>query len=531
MAELPNVTYAELKSSQKGVAIDEEHFFVNVKYRGPRWWRFRIIDLSDNCQPRTAWISVKDPGDLRTSHKAKPLRNLLELQYRDKWRQVLELAIGIVQDHEEEWVPKEDGNGLEKPQFSDDVLKEAMKILEYGDPFQFVCDQGAKLHAGDRELIQVEWISALSGRITNLPINLWTIGKSGKGKTHSKYTIITLLPKELYLVFTSASPLSLFYYIKAHGEDALAGKLLFIDEVEASRFAMPMLRSLTSQTPILPRHLSVYEAEVLDLKIVGTRAVWFTSVKTFGKSQIKNRFVHVNPDETEDQDYRVFHLQDVIFRQDQEQHNDFTVAKALAYQVVQDTKNLGVVIPYAIEWPFKERRWLYPIFLSFIKTICKIRYKQREKDDQGKLIATPEDFELAKDLWHSFEDTIAKRVTGSALTLLECLNENRGLAKTHAELSEEIPLGTRQISNLCEELLEEGLINKQKRGAEKGRPSWEYWKAPQPTVTDIKMIFRNSEMTLEDNISHEKPTLTQRSNVRKIISANHFQNSKNTLTI
>ena len=530
---LPSIELTELKSGETGVAIGEERLFIHVNYRGPSWWRFRLIDLSGGYTPKTAWISVKEPGDLRVAHKAKPLRDLLEREYKDEWRQVLELVIGIVQDHEEKWTPTTDEEEDKTPKFDEDVLKEAVKVLEYGDPFHFVCEQAAKLHAGDPELIQVEWISALSGPISNLPINLWTIGKSGKGKTHSKFSIVTLLPKDLYLVFTSASPLSLFYYIKAYGEDALDGKLLFIDEVEASKFAMPMLRSLTSQTPILPRHLSVHEAEILDLKIVGKRAVWFTSVKTFGSSQIKNRFIHVNPDETENQDDRVFGLQDALYRQNKKQQDDFVCARALSYQIVQDTRDLGVVIPYAIEWPFKERRWLYPIFLSFIKTICKVRYKQREKDAHDNLVATPEDFVLAKRLWNSFEDTIAKRVTGSAQTILEELGDRQSLAKTHAELSEIVPLGTRQIQNLCEELLEEGLVNRQKRGSEKGRPAWEYWKVSQPEVSDIDIkyseTFGNSEITSENIIISQKPTLPQQSHVEteeNILSESHFQNSK-----
>ena len=540
---LPSVSLTELKSDESGVAMGEERLFIHVNYRGPRWWRFRLIDLSGGYTPKTAWISVKEPGDLRVAHKAKPLRDLLEREYKDEWRQVLELAIGTVQDNEEKWAPIEDEETKDNPKFSDDVLKEAGKVLEFGDPFHFVCEQAAKLHAGDPELIQVEYISALSGPISGLPINLWTIGSSGKGKTHSKYTIVTLLPRDLYLVFTSASPLSLFYYIKHYGADALDGKLLFIDEVEASKFAMPMLRSLTSQTPILPRHLSVHEAEILDLEILGKRAVWFTSVKTFGSSQIKNRFIHVNPDETENQDDRVFTLQDSLYRQNKKQQDDFTITRALSYQIVQDTKDLGVVIPYAIEWPFKERRWLYPIFLSFIKTICKVRYKQREKDEHDNLIATPEDFVLAKGLWKSFEDTIAKRVTGSAQTILEELGNRKSLAKTHAELSEIIPLGTRQITRLCEELLEEGLVNRQKRGSEKGRPAWEYWKVAQPEVMDISIkydeTFRHLDTPSDTNIFRqnnvekpESPKAVYKTVSEKLNQAveNHVKTERNILS-
>jgi len=329
------------------------------------------------------------------------------------------------------------------------------------------------------------------------------IGKSAMGKSHLKYTIIQILPAELYEVFTSASPLSLFYYVRKYGENALDGVLLYIDEVEASKYALPMLRSLTSQTNILPRHLSVYEANLVDIKIVGGRAVWFTSVKTFGSQQIKNRFIHTNPDESIRQDDRVFILQDELHRKEIEVPQEpFEVAKALTQTIVRETETLKVKIPYAIRWPFKERRFLYPVFLAFIRVIVKTRFKKRRIEGEY-LIAEPEDFETAKKLWKSFEKTIMRRVSPSAQSILENLLDDPILAKTHAEIGETTPISTRHIQRLCEELLEEGLINAQKRSAEKGRPAWEYWRVKQPTVEDIQIepndTFRHSDMELSKN--------------------------------
>jgi len=386
------------------------------------------------------------------------------------------------------------GNGDEEQEcYSKETVQEASSILEE-DVFKFINKEASYLHAGDQPLIRLEFVSALSGPLSNTPINTWVIGGSGKGKSHAKYTVIQLLPKPLYQVFTSASPMSLFYFIKARGPHALDNMLLYIDEVEASKYAIPMLRTLTSQTKITPRHLSVHEAEVLDLKIAGKRSVWFTSVKTFGSEQIKNRFIHANPDETIEQDDRVFHLQDKIYRSGDSGNIDFTVAKCLTNLIVENTKDLKVTIPYRIDWPFKERRHLYPMFLTFIEVVCKIYHKRRERDSQDRLIASVEDFNQAKDLWHTFEDTIVKRVGGSALTLLERIEPERSLAKTHAELSDEVVLSTRHIRNICEQLQNEGLINAQKRSSEKGRPAWEYWLANQPAVADIKLILGNSEM-------------------------------------
>jgi len=346
------------------------------------------------------------------------------------------------------------------------------------------------IHAGDEEACQIEWISALSAKLTKTKINAWTIGGSGKGKTHLKYSIVQTLPNELYEVFTSASPLSLFYYVKENGEDSLDGVLLYIDEVEASKFALPMLRSLTSQTEITPRHLSVHEAEILDLKIKGSRSVWFTSVKTFGSEQIKNRFIHINPDETIEQDDRVFSLQDQRHREEADVSKEpFNICKAIARIIIQETAEMKVSIPFKFSWPFKKRRFLYPVFLAFIKVIVKVHFKQRETDKENRLVATIEDFMLAKKLWRTFERSIMYRVSNSALNVLDTLSDSPENAKTHSEISETLPVSTRWVRNLCDELLNEGLVNSRKRSKEgAGRLAWEYWKAELPTVENINIL-------------------------------------------
>ena len=224
---MPVIKLTTFDGRLQGVGIDEAYFFLCVEYREPKWWRFRLVDIFGDWKPKTAWINVEKPDDLRTAHKAKILRDTLETEYDTHWRVVLEQTIGVVQDNEERWVKVHSDEQEEcNASLSADMLQQAEKILDAGDPFQYILSQASKLHAGDQDLILVEWVSAVSGAVCPLPINIWTIGSSGKGKTHSKYTVINLLPNDLYLVFTSASPLSLFYYIKKYGEDALDGILV-----------------------------------------------------------------------------------------------------------------------------------------------------------------------------------------------------------------------------------------------------------------------------------------------------------------
>ena len=387
--------------------------------------------------------------------------------------------------------------------FPPEIRAKAEKTLEEGKAFKAINDAARELHAGDEQIIIVEWISALSSHITEDKINVWTIGKSQKGKSHSMYTVIVLMPREYYEPFTSASPLSLFYYAKKYGEWSLDKKLVFIDEVEASRMALPMLRSLTGQTDITPRHLSVHDAEFIDLQIKGKRSVWFTSVKTFGSEQIKNRFIHANPDESVEQDDRVWDIQDRMKRLGIPPDNEkFQVAQAIFQNVVENTAKLEVEIPYKIEWAYKKRRWLYPIFVAFIKVVTKTNYKRRKINPKNKkLISTAQDFKTARRLWAAFEKTLIYRVSQSALEILELLSENPEEAMTSEEISREVPLSTRRIRELCDEMLNEGLISNRKRGR-----AWEYWKAPQPTADRLRLKRRSGELAddLKDKNKNEK---------------------------
>lgn len=414
----------------------------------------------------------------------------------------------------------------EPEKFDEAIYEKAQGILTQENPFDYILKTIALIHAGDEEAAQIEWISALSSRLSRTKINTWVIGKSGKGKSHLKYAVIQILPNELYEIFTSSSPLALFYYVKEYGENALDGMLLYLDETESSRFSEPVLRSLTSQTEILPRHLSVHEAEVLDLKITGSRTVWFTSVKTFGTEQIRNRFINTNPDESKEQDNLVWQLQDGIYRENVTIPDEpFKISKAITQTIIRETEPLSVTIPFSIKWPFKERRFLYPIFIAFIQVITKINFKKRQKDSESRLVATVEDFNLAKKLWKSFEESIMYRVSKSAITVLEKLPSNREEAKTHAEISEELPLSTRWIQNLCDELLEEGLINAIKRTREgPGRQAWEYWKASLPTIEDVEIEshdnFGISEVPPQNKSANSEPDKPSS------IPETHFQKSE-----
>jgi len=378
--------------------------------------------------------------------------------------------------------------------------EEAEKQLKL-DPFDFITKTVNKIHVGDDKIIQIAYISALSPRLVDRPIHLWPIGSSQVGKSHFLYSVCHILLKEYYEVFTSASPKGLFYLAHDKGNDCFAGKLIFINEVESSKGALPFLRALTSQTAIDPRHLSVYDAKTIDIRIEGKRAVWFTSVKAFGEEQLRNRFTFVNPDESTEQDEEIYkHQLEGQSEDNIAKHQDFKTAQAMTKNIIENTKDLDVSMPYIqrIVWGYKNRRWQFNIFQSFLQVVTKINYKKREIKD-GKLVSTEEDFNFTRDLWTACRYHIIHRISQPAQELLDHLHDTRlnadkDLRKSKADLSVEMKRSTQYIGRILKELEEAELIS-----SEKQSNYWVYWKKPFDDVEAIQL-----EPETEGNMKHMK---------------------------
>jgi hypothetical protein len=397
-------------------------------------------------------------------------------------------TIGCTSEYSEGVCVGKDKCPLFRPKLQIEYDKEEVDKAEEqlkGDPLTYISGTVNLIHVGDENLIKIAYISGLSATLAHA-IHLWPIGTSQKGKSHVLHKVIFTFPKDHYEIFTSASPKSLFYYAKQYGEDAFNGKLIYIDEVESSKLTLPLLRTLTGQTDIEPRHLSVYDAELLDLRIKGPRVIWFTSVKPFGAEQLRNRFFFTNPDETEQQDTNVYRLQ----KEDKENQNpnslqQFKIAKAMTQKILQETKDLQVKIPYLdrIEWPYKDKRWLFPIFKNFIKTLTKIHYKNRQIIDK-EIIADEDDFNLVKGLWEPYTTHVIYRVSAPAETILNKLGNKQVDGLTKVAIAKDTGYSTKHVGRLLEELSESELINSEKMEHTRSRI---YWKATLPKIEEIQI--------------------------------------------
>ena len=143
---------------------------------------------------------------------------------------------------------------------------------------------------------------------------------------------------------------------------------------------------------------------------------------------------------------------------------DFKIARAITKIINEETKNLTVIIPYIdlINWPFKERRWLFNIFQTLIMTIASVNYRRR-RIEGGVLYADKEDYETARRLWNSVAQQIIFRVSRTSQKILDILPENPEEAKTREELTEETGLSTVRVGEILSELAGAQLINERVR--------------------------------------------------------------------
>jgi len=361
------------------------------------------------------------------------------------------------------------------PELNDAEKEFAEKVIEseYLSTFLEIVD---KLHKGDYHLKLLALFSAYSAVLSELQLHLWNVGTTGKGKSHSLKVIAQTLPASRVEIFTSCTPKSLYYLTKSLGNEALKNKVLFFDEVKASKEAIPLLRTLTDQTGIGARHLTVdvkSAKKVLDLEIPRPQSVWFTSVSALSDSQLTHRFVFCNPDESEYLDFIVWKHQDERIRKGKKLTKSpraFNVLKYIFKRIVEETKDLRVVIPYEINWQFQCDRRLYPLFLMTLILSTKIHFKNRVRFDNF-LVATEEDLLMSKAIWSEIIKITSQKTSKNELALFEHIPDNREDRMSKAELSELTGFSTWQIRHLCDQLVENNLINQ-----EKNANKWFYWK-------------------------------------------------------
>jgi len=382
-----------------------------------------------------------------------------------------------------------------KISFPNDIIKKAKDILDNKDPLYYCCKTVEKYHKGDYSLIALNQLITLTPWIKVKPLHSYPVGNSGKGKSDLISKILLTYHPNYWITLTSSSPKAPYY---AYRDGELTNRqIIFFDDVYIDKSGIDTVKAFTSGGMIKPQLWSVNDKrKLLKVDVKGSYSVILTSVNPIDDPQLKNRFIVQNPDQSSIQDDRVWLYQDISERKGSEIENiksdmDFDVCKAITH--ILCSENDHVIIPFKINWKYKKDRRLYPFFLTIIKAVTKFYKYQRKRTDDGNIITTKGDFQIARLIWKGIELFQKTKTDQNAQNVLSVIKKDK---MTYEDICRETKLATTQVKTACYELLGMGLINSDKDGRRNvfwRIPSVQSVQSPSNKQLDDKMISDDIE--------------------------------------
>ena len=362
----------------------------------------------------------------------------------------------------------------------DDIKAEAMKILKNGDPIQAHVDLVKdRVRGGDK----IARIVIISGYSTYLPpddrLHLDVDGDPQGGKSLTVTTALETFPEENVLIYSEASPKSL-YYLAQNDPERLKDAIIYVDD--ARKDHIPLLKTFRNEGAVTPRNLTVSDGAVLELIVKYRPAVLASSVTPLrdleGQATSRAFLASISkPSPEEEKQVRAAIRQHVQMsaalktKVDRERLICQTIARMLRDEGIRD-----VLIPFDAEEPKGADRRGVGQFQKLIKISAFINQHQRpvlELTDSRKFVlATYADLEMAAMVWFDFAEGQEFKITSEALELLALLPSDRP-GKSAPTLVKETGKGQRSIERYLEDLYEAGIASRERMEA-RGAP-WGYW--------------------------------------------------------
>ena len=294
-----------------------------------------------------------------------------------------------------------------------EITKEAMQILEHGNPLEYLVNTVGTLHIGDTQAAKLLILSTVVQNIVNVKgFHPGLHGQSGKGKSSLAKAVKHILPKGIVLE-TSLSGMALYY------AGLEKGVVVFCDDTGLDEALGKTLKRATTNFTELTEHMSVKKQEGIKLCIPERIVWWFTSVDTDDDDQILNREISANVDESTTTDHLVYLKQLEQLRTGQISFPDcHEVSVSREIMRIIKSEMVTVLAPYATEdkisWNNEENRRNFDVFCDLLKSITALWRFQRKtivENDNIIVEATEDDFRLAAPIYGAFGENQVTKLT------------------------------------------------------------------------------------------------------------------------
>lgn len=276
------------------------------------------------------------------------------------------------------------------------VAKKALDILRNDDPLNFILDVFTKEHVGDGIVAECLIMSVASQSVANTKgLHVSISGNSGKGKTHACNTMLELIPPD-YRLKGTVSNKALFYH-----DSLRPGTVLLFDDISMSEDMQELLKSATANFREPIEHRTLTSDRQLKVCTIPERCVWWLAkVENIGDDQVMNRMLTVWIDDSADQDRAVLeHMKKV--EAGEICHDDSAAEVCRAIWEIIKSDCLDVKIPFATKIQFlaSSNRRNPAMLFDLIKCHARLNFCQRQREEDGSIIAQREDFDAGKNLY------------------------------------------------------------------------------------------------------------------------------------
>lgn len=252
---------------------------------------------------------------------------------------------------------------------------------------------------------------ALTSRISDAPVNIVIKGASSAGKNHIVEEVLRLFPKTAYYALSSMSDKALIYW-----NEPLIHKHLVVYEAAGlnSDLVSYLIRTLLSEGKVRYR-----VGEKLIEKDGPTGFITTTTANLHPENE--TRMLTLQADESPEQTKRV-----MMAQARGTEYSKGDLVRFIALQRIIEIENPEVIIPYAEKLagmtnPMAIRlRRDFPMVLNLIKTHAVLHARNRDRDSQGRVLATFADYETVYDL---VADLLDAMLMGEDLSVDEKIKE------------------------------------------------------------------------------------------------------------
>jgi len=359
---------------------------------------------------------------------------------------------------------------------------EAQAVIEAEDPLEVVKDairgQG---YGGDLKPAVITYLAVTSRlllmRAGAMPDHLLIMGASSSGKNYTLDRVLALLPTEAYYVIDAGSPRIIIY-----NDAPLEHRVLIFKESDS----LPAGENSSSASAIrnlLQDHYLHYEVTIHDpdtgnyigreINKPGPTVLITTSTKSLG-AQLMTRLFTLEISDSKEQIGAALETQATLETEGSQPLDDALVAFQAYLQLKTPFK---VVVPFAGELAKAMTKMAlaprilrdFQRLLSLIKSVAIIRHHWRQTDNEGRLVATLDDYETVRELVNDMyidSNTGASSDVRALVEAVKGLDAIRGDSEriTNTTLAKYLGTGVKQAERRAKRAIKQNwLVNREQR--------------------------------------------------------------------